>query len=116
MPSQACACAKIFAAFFLLLSCLVCSGQTTPPAKPVASGSVFKVVRSVSGAAGHEDSGRFVMEDPRSVFTPGKDAKVIVSFEWEGPLGPHHFEGLWKGPEGKIMLISDFRYEAKGPR
>jgi S1-C subfamily serine protease len=56
------------------------------------------------------------MEDPRSVFTPGKDAKVVVSFEWEGPLGPHHFEGLWKGPEGKIMLISDFRYEAKGPR
>jgi hypothetical protein len=53
------------------------------------------------------------MDDPRSVFTAGKDAKVIVYFEWEGPLGPHHFEGLWKSPEGKIVLISDFRYEAK---
>ncbi len=52
------------------------------------------------------------MDDPRSVFTAGKDAKVIVYFEWEGPLGPHHFEGLWKSPEGKIVLISDFRYEA----
>src|SRR6185295_15689609 len=47
---------------------------------------------------------------------PCKDSKVIVYFEWEGPLGPHHFEGLWKGPEGKIVLISDFRYEAKSPR
>jgi hypothetical protein len=56
------------------------------------------------------------MEDPRSVFEPGKHSKVIVYFEWEGPLGPHHFEGLWKGPEGKIVLISDFSYEAKGPR
>jgi len=56
------------------------------------------------------------MDDPRSVFELGKHTKVIVSFEWEGPMGPHHFEGLWKGPEGKIVLISDFSYEAKGPR
>jgi hypothetical protein len=56
------------------------------------------------------------MEDPKSVFVAGKDQKVIVYFEWEGPLGQHHFEGLWKSPEGKIVLISDFRYEAKGPR
>src|SRR5262249_36259271 len=54
------------------------------------------------------------MEDPRSVFTTGQDAKVVVYFEWEGPLGPHHFEGLWRGPDGKIVLISDFSYEAKG--
>lgn len=90
--------------------------------KPNPSGSVsqgntvasqFRALRSVSGSSGHEANGRFVMEDPRSVFTAGKDAKVIVYFEWEGPLGPHHFEGLWKSPEGKIVLISDFRYEAK---
>lgn len=56
------------------------------------------------------------MDDPRSVFVVGKDAKVTVYFEWEGPLGPHHFEGLWKSPEGKIVLISDFRYAAKTPR
>jgi Trypsin-like peptidase domain len=53
------------------------------------------------------------MDDARSLFNAGKDFKVIVYFEWEGPLGPHHFEGLWKSPEGKIVLISDFRYEAK---
>ena len=78
-----------------------------------AVGSQFRALRSVSGSSGHEANGRFVMEDPRSVFTAGEDAKVIVYFEWEGPLGPHHFEGLWKSPEGKIVLISDFRYEAK---
>jgi hypothetical protein len=55
------------------------------------------------------------MDDARSVFTAGKDPKVTVYFEWEGPLGAHHFEGLWKSPEGKIVLISDFRYEAKTP-
>lgn len=85
------------------------------PVKSAPSGTPFRVLRSVSGAAGHEDNGRFIMDDPRSVFTAGKDAKVIVYFEWEGPLGPHHFEGLWKSPEGKIVLISDFRYEARGP-
>jgi len=51
------------------------------------------------------------MDDPRSVFMVGKHAKVIVYFEWEGPVGPHHFEGLWKSPEGKIVLISHFRPE-----
>lgn len=78
-------------------------------------GSPFKKLRSISGAAGHEDKGHFIMDDARSVFVTGKDQKVIVYFEWEGPLGPHHFEGLWKSPEGKIVLISDFRYEATGP-
>ncbi|MGB8472464.1 MAG: S1C family serine protease [Candidatus Acidiferrum sp.] len=56
------------------------------------------------------------MDDARSLFNAGTDKKVIVYFEWEGPLGPHHFEGLWKSPEGKIVLISDFHYEAKSPR
>lgn len=106
----------------LLASCLLVScweaalGQTATPANAGASGSPYKVLRSVSGAAGHEANGRYVMDDPRSVFTAAKDAKVTVYFEWEGPLGPHHFEGLWKSPEGRIVLISDFRYEAKAPR
>lgn len=87
------------------------SGSSSPA--NAASGSQFRVLRSISGSGGHEANGRFVMDDPRSVFTAGKDGKVIVYFEWEGPLGPHHFEGFWRSPEGKIVLISDFRYEAK---
>lgn len=92
------------------------SAQTTSsPASPT-SGSPYRVMRSIAGAAGHEDNSKFVMDDARSLFSAGKDPKVIVYFEWEGPLGPHHFEGLWKSPERKIVLISDFRYEAKSPR
>ncbi|HLW52001.1 MAG TPA: serine protease [Candidatus Angelobacter sp.] len=93
-----------------------CQAQGVGSPKPTSTGSPYKVLRSVSGAAGHQDGDRYVMDDPRSVFTVGKDSKVTVYFEWEGPLGPHHFEGLWKSPEGRIVLISDFRYEAKGPR
>jgi trypsin-like peptidase len=87
------------------------SGSSSPANAVV--GSQFRALRSISGSSGHEVNGRFVMDDPRSVFTAGKDGKVIVYFEWEGSVGPHHFEGLWKSPEGKIVLISDFRYEAK---
>lgn len=87
------------------------SGQTQTSQS--ATGSPFHKLRSVSGAAGHEDKSKFVMDDARSAFTAGKDTKVIVYFEWEGPLGQHHFEGLWKSPAGKIVLVSDFSYEAK---
>jgi hypothetical protein len=116
MRSRAPLFANLISCLLLLFHCAVARGQTQVPAKSAATGSPFKAVRSISGAAGHDANGRFIMDDPRSVFTAGKDPRVIVYFEWEGPLGPHHFEGLWKSPEGKIVLISDFRYEAKGPR
>src|SRR5262245_15959501 len=84
-----------------------------PQDAAVPSGSPYRKLRSISGASGHEDKGKFVMDDARSACTAGKDSKVIVYFEWEGPLGPHHFEGLWKSPAGRIVLVSDFSYEAK---
>jgi hypothetical protein len=92
------------------------SAQSTSSPASATSGSPYRVLRSIAGASGHEENTKFVMDDARSLFSAGKDSKVIVYFEWEGPLGPHHFEGLWKSPEGKIVLISDFRYEAKSPR
>lgn len=107
-------CTKLLVSFLLFFQGEV-RGQTQTPQKPEVSGSPYKVLRSISGAAGHEENGRYVMDDARSVFTAGKDTKVTVYFEWEGPLGAHHFEGLWKSPEGRIVLISDFRYEAKTP-
>jgi hypothetical protein len=104
---------KVCLALIYVLSAFTATAtaQTTGSQTPV--GSPYRVARSIAGAAGHEDHGKFVMDDPRSLFNAGKDSRVIVYFEWEGPLGPHHFEGLWKSPEGKIVLISDFRYEAK---
>jgi hypothetical protein len=92
------------------------SAQTTGSTVSTTTGTPYRVLRSIAGAAGHEDNSKFVIDDARSLFNAGKDSKVVVYFEWEGPLGPHHFEGLWKSPEGKIVLISGFRYEAKSSR
>ena len=92
------------------------SAQTAGSPASATTGTPYRVLRSIAGASGHEDNSKFMMDDARSLFNAGKDSKVIVYFEWEGPLGPHHFEGLWKSPEGKIVLISDFRYEAKSSR
>jgi Trypsin-like peptidase domain len=101
--------------FFLAILCSQPLFAQSSSAPAPGSGSPYRVARSISGASGHEDNNKFVMDDPKSLFSTGKDTKVIVYFEWEGPLGQHHFEGLWKSPEGKIVLISDFRYEAKTP-
>jgi hypothetical protein len=72
------------------------------------------MLRATTGTRGVERDGRFVIEDPRTVFHAGQDHKVIASFEWEGPTGPHKFEGLWKDPNGKVEIVSGFDYEAKG--
>ena len=103
---------RAFASAVMVLAIAVAAfGQPQNAAAP--SASPYRKLRSISGASGHDDKGKFVMDDARSAFTAGKDTKVIVYFEWEGPLGPHHFEGLWKSPAGRIVLVSDFSYEAK---
>ncbi len=108
----------IYVTLLLLLDFVIAplvSAQSASAPAAATSGTPYHVVRSIAGAAGHENNNKFMMDDARSVFNAGHDPKVIVYFEWEGPLGQHHFEGLWKSPEGKIVLISDFRYEAKSP-
>jgi S1-C subfamily serine protease len=81
-----------------------------------AGSSNFLVVRSVSGASGEKQNGIFFVRDRRTVFHIPQDHTVVVYFEWEGPLGLHHFEGVWKGPGGKTISVSDFDYEAKERR
>jgi len=76
----------------------------------------FRLVRSISGSRGEEKGGQFIVEDPRTVFYISGDRQVVVYFEWEGMPGTHHLEGLWKNPEGKIVVLSDFDYEAKQRR
>lgn len=77
-----------------------------------AAGQTFTVIRSLAGPSGVESNGRLIIDDPRTVFHLGQDHKVVVYFEWEGPVGPHKFEGLWKNTEGKVVLLSDFQYTA----
>jgi hypothetical protein len=76
----------------------------------------FRLIRSVSGTKGSQKGNQYFIEDPRTVFYLPEDKQIIVYFEWEGPLGPHHLEGLWKSPEGKVVVISDFDYESKQKR
>src|SRR6202030_1880612 len=99
---------------------LVCCGcvaaQQGPPSVPAGgvqpSAPRFRVLRSVSGSKGTPQGGRFVMDDPRSVFYAHQDKQVIVYFEWQGPRGHHKFEAFWKDPSGKLVIVSDFQYEA----
>ena len=56
------------------------------------------------------------MEDPRTLFYVPQDKQIVVYFEWQGPIGTHHFEGFWKNPEGKSVVYSDFSFEAKQAR
>jgi hypothetical protein len=79
-------------------------------------GPRFRIVRSVSGSKGSQQLGRFMVEDPRSVFSVPQDRQVIVYFELEGPLGMHRMEGFWKNPSGKVVTISDFNYESQERR
>jgi S1-C subfamily serine protease len=78
----------------------------------VASGPKFQVVRSVAGTSGSEKDGKLVIDNPQTIFHIGQDHKVIVYFEWLGPLGPHKFEGMWKNPDGKVVMIAEFQYSA----
>jgi S1-C subfamily serine protease len=106
-------------------ACLLCAGsaqaQATNQAQSPSGGARagdprFRLIRSVSGTKIHEESGRFEVEDARSVFYVPADKEVVVYFTWEGPAGKHHFEGVWHDPSGKVTLISVFDYEANATR
>ena len=81
-----------------------------------AAGPKFRLVRAMSGTKGSERGGQYIIEDPRSTFYVPDDRQIIVYLEWEGPQGPHHLEGFWKTPEGKVASLSDFNYDAKQTR
>ena len=112
-----------------VLLALVAAGESSgqqPPAIPpgqeqAAAAAVrpaepkFRILRAVSGSRGEQKEGRYILHDPRTVFHIPHDRQVIVYFEWQGPVGKHRFEGIWKNPEGKVAVISDFEYEAKQP-
>lgn len=94
------------------------------PVAPQASGgggamameSPFRLVRSVSGTKLLQDPARYGVEDPRTVFYAPADKEIIVYFTWEGQPGPHHFEGLWKNPAGRVVMTSEFDYKPEQPR
>ncbi len=93
--------------------------ETQQSAQPAAgglapTGQKFRVVRSMAGTSGRQVGDKLVIDNPQTIFHLNQDHKVIVYFEWEGPIGPHKFEGLWKNPEGNVVMVSDFAYTAAG--
>jgi hypothetical protein len=104
------------AAFISLILVLTLTAHSQQGSAVMPTESKFRAVRTITGSKGEDQAGRFVILDPRTIFYIPADKKVIAYFEWDGPVGTHHFEGIWKNPEGKISIVSDFRYEAKQRR
>ena len=96
--------------------------KPTPVPSQAAGGAAatteptFRLVRSVAGTKIVQDSGRLVIEDPRTVFYAPADKDIIVYFTWEGPPGQHHFEGMWKNPSSRVMMTSEFDYKSADRR
>jgi hypothetical protein len=76
----------------------------------------WKLLRAVSGTRGATENGRFVIEDPRTVFFVPEDTQIVFYFEWEGSPGSHRLEGTWLDPSGKVATVSAFDYDAKERR
>src|SRR6266550_1577203 len=114
----------IFIALVLVSVQSIEAEQQKPPANTSqtsggggkAAEPTFRSVRSVSGSKVLDQGGRYTVEDPRTVFYAPADKQVVVYFTWEGPAGAHHFEGLWKNPDGKVVMTSDFDYKPEQRR
>jgi hypothetical protein len=105
----------------VLIGALMCAQAQVPTQSPAAGGAPaaaarFRLITSVSGTKLHQESGRSGIDDPRTIFYVPDDKEVVVYFTWEGPAGAHHFEGVWKNPAGKPVLISEFDYSPEQSR
>ena len=113
---------KTVAFTFLVFLCVLAPVSAQEQKPPATGGggapieSAFRLIGSVSGSKILEQGGRMAIDDPRTVFYAGTDKEIIVYFTWEGPPGPHHFEGLWKNPSGKVMMTSEFDYKPENRR
>ncbi len=72
----------------------------------------FRVVRVEAGSKGEQHGDDFVVSDSRTTFRYPADKQIVVSFEWEGPEGKHHFKATWRSPDGKVESVEDFDREA----
>jgi hypothetical protein len=88
------------------------AGQTAAGGGVATSTARFKLLRTVSGAETSQSNGKFEIQDARTTFFLPDDKRIYMYFEWEGPTGPHHFEGIWRDPTGKVSVISNFDFVA----
>lgn len=101
---------------FVWLGCSVCAAAQGPAGPAAASPVRLTLLRSVSGTESTLQGDQLTIHDPRTTFYIPDDKKVIVYFEWQGTPGRHQFEGLWKDPRAKVVVVADFEYEATKER
>src|ERR1700689_35576 len=65
----------------------VATAQVTSGGGVPAGKSRFRVVRSISGTAGAQENGSYIIRDPGITFNIPQDHQVVVWLGWEGPLG-----------------------------
>jgi len=102
----------IICAWFVLIYPPAAQSQAQAAGGVAVSGPKFRVIRALAGTEGVEKDGKLLLDNPQTVFHLGRDKKVMVYFEWQGPVGFHKFEGMWKNPDGRVVVISDFQYTA----
>jgi hypothetical protein len=85
---------------------------SAPAQEPAPTEGGAHLVRSTSGTRGVQQGSRYVIEDPRTAFSPDKDRQIVVYFEWEARPGSHHCEARWKDPTGRVVLVSPIDYQA----
>lgn len=109
-------------ALLLSFSCSINAQDPKPSPNPqqasggggAAADSAFRLIRSVSGTKLVQETGRYGVEDPRTVFYAPADKEIIVYFTWEGPPGPHRFNS--KMCEGMSALASSSLRESSAHR
>jgi hypothetical protein len=88
--------------------------QDAAAARPGDSG--LRLIRSTSGSKGAPQGSRYVIDDPRTVFSAESDRQVVVFFEWEALPRRYRCEGRWKDPTGRTVLVAPLEYETKSRR
>ena len=72
----------------------------------LAQRASVKLIRSLSGPSGKGVGSKFVFDETRSRFAFPQDKALSIFFEVEAPPGDHALTGFWKGPDGKVVSIS----------
>lgn len=66
----------------------------------------LRFVRSLSGPSGKVVGARFVFDETRTRFVFPQDKALTIFFQFEAAPGDHTLSGIWKGPDGKTVSIS----------
>lgn len=65
-----------------------------------------KLLRSLSGPSGKVVGSKFVFDETRMRFTYPQDRELVVYFEWDAEPGDHALTAQWKGPDGRVVTIT----------